>query len=536
MAAADGTDEEIVQRAEARLGSVLRGKYRLDRVLGIGGMATVYAATHRNGNEFAVKVLHPDLSMRADLRNRFLREGHAAGSVKHPGAVQVLDDDVGEDGSAFLVMELLRGESIEILWERRHQRLPLTLVVGIGIQLLDVLHAAHTRGVVHRDIKPANMFLTHTGHVKVLDFGIARIRDLATSQATQTGMMMGTPAFMAPEQAMANTSEIDARTDVWSAGATLFTLASGKLVHEADNAQQIMIRAATTPAPSLAAVLPECPGAVVDVIDRALAFQKAERWDSAAAMQTALRSAAMAAFGSVPTAETLTDIIEELGEEATVVQQFELPPPHPGLQHHAVGPSIEEVTAPVARYEAKPETTVRLPATPAPSARSMPGPPVPELATAQPVSRDSPRTPSRWSARLRPAVVLASMGALVLVGVVAAAIGVRARRAPGLQPPSSSVAATASATAPPPTSPATPEPTAVPPASASALPAPSVQEVPIDELPTAAPAPTAVTPRPIAHTPPASSQAAAPPVKPNCNPAFTFDAQGNRHWKRECLR
>src|ERR1700683_574294 len=161
------TDDELVVRARARLGTVLRGKYRLDRVLGIGGMATVYAATHRNGNEFAVKVLHADLSMRSEIRSRFLREGHAAGSVKHPGAVQVLDDDVAEDGSAFLVMELLRGESVEILWERRHQRLPLKLVVGMGIQLLDVLEAAHARGVIHRDIKAANVFLTSTGHLKV---------------------------------------------------------------------------------------------------------------------------------------------------------------------------------------------------------------------------------------------------------------------------------------------------------------------------------------------------------------------------------
>src|ERR1700683_4276698 len=140
------TDDELVVRARARLGTVLRGKYRLDRVLGIGGMATVYAATHRNGNEFAVKMLHPDLSLRADIRNCFLREGHAAGSVKHPGAVQVLDDDVGGDGSAFLVLALLRAESLEALWDRHDRKLALPLVAGIGIQLLDVLEAAHVRG------------------------------------------------------------------------------------------------------------------------------------------------------------------------------------------------------------------------------------------------------------------------------------------------------------------------------------------------------------------------------------------------------
>src|SRR5580704_15784264 len=124
----EAPEEDDLARAEQRLGAVLRGKYRLDRVLGIGGMATVFAATHRNGNEFAVKMLHPELSTRGDLRSRFLREGHAAANVKHPGAVKVLDDDVAEDGSAFLVMELLQGDTAEALWERQGQILPWTLV------------------------------------------------------------------------------------------------------------------------------------------------------------------------------------------------------------------------------------------------------------------------------------------------------------------------------------------------------------------------------------------------------------------------
>src|SRR5580704_4840609 len=102
-------DDEVAARSNARLGMLLKGKYTLDRVLGIGGMATVYAATHRNGKEFAVKVLHADLSLRADARTRFLREGYLANRVKHPGAVAVLDDDVTEEGEAFLVMELLHG-------------------------------------------------------------------------------------------------------------------------------------------------------------------------------------------------------------------------------------------------------------------------------------------------------------------------------------------------------------------------------------------------------------------------------------------
>src|ERR1700684_3037671 len=114
---------DIVARAQARLGTVLRGKYRLDRVLGAGGMAVVYKATHRNQAQFAVKMLHSELSVSADICARFLREGYAANSVKHPGAVLVVDDDVAEDGAAFLVMELLDGIGCEEVWERCGQRL-----------------------------------------------------------------------------------------------------------------------------------------------------------------------------------------------------------------------------------------------------------------------------------------------------------------------------------------------------------------------------------------------------------------------------
>ena len=314
-----GADPHLVARASARLGSVLRGKYRLDQVLGIGGMAAVYRATHRNGSEFAVKLLHPELSMRAEVRTRFLREGHAASTVRHPGAVQVLDDDVTEDGSAFLVMELLHGQSVEAFWEHRGHRLPERLVAGIGLQLLDVLAAAHGHGVIHRDIKPANLFLTEYGHIKVVDFGIARLRDMASSEATQAGMMMGTPAFMAPEQAMGKTSEIDAQTDVWAVGATMFTLASGRLVHEGESVQEILIRAATMRAATFASVLPDVSPAVAAVVDRALAFDKGQRGPAAAAMRDALAQAAKTAYDGALTPNAVADMVEEM-RDATIVE------------------------------------------------------------------------------------------------------------------------------------------------------------------------------------------------------------------------
>src|ERR1700758_4389888 len=136
-------DPELKARAESRIGTTIREKYRIDELLGIGGMAAGYKATHRNRAEFAIKMLHPELSVREGFRQRFLREGYAANSVKHPGVVAVVDDDVAEDGSAFLVMELLDGMGCEALWSAAGQRLPPDVASAIVLQLLDVLAAAH---------------------------------------------------------------------------------------------------------------------------------------------------------------------------------------------------------------------------------------------------------------------------------------------------------------------------------------------------------------------------------------------------------
>ena len=282
------------RRAALRVGTTLGGKYRLERVLGVGGMATVYAAVHRNGHRVAVKVLHEDLSHRGDTRARFLREGYVANRIGHAGAVRIVDDDVAEDGAAYLVMELLRGETLRARLARRGGRLPCREVLALGHQLLDVLAAAHAAGIVHRDIKPENLFLTTEPALKVLDFGIARIEDDPGGLATATGMRLGTPAFMPPELALGRTAEIDARTDLWSAGATMFQLLSGELVHTAAGAAELVVRAATVHARSLAVVAPETPGDVVALVDKALAFARDDRWATAEAMQQAIEEAHLA--------------------------------------------------------------------------------------------------------------------------------------------------------------------------------------------------------------------------------------------------
>jgi tRNA A-37 threonylcarbamoyl transferase component Bud32 len=309
------SEDDSLAKAHARVGAVLKDKWRLDSLIGVGGMAAVYAATHRNKNRVAVKMLHAQFSGEETVRTRFLREGYLANTVEHAGAVKVLDDDVSEEGAAFLVMELLDGETIEARWARKKQRLDPGEVLAIGDKLLDVLASAHDKGIVHRDIKPENLFLTREGTLKVLDFGIARIFEGAREQkGTRQGYIMGTPAFMSPEQALAHWDQVDGRTDLWAVGATMFTLLTGRHVHEAQTGNEQLIRSATTPAVSIASVDAGLPPPIVELIDVALAFDKVQRWADARAMRQALRKA-YTAFrprtpGSAENARTATTAVE----------------------------------------------------------------------------------------------------------------------------------------------------------------------------------------------------------------------------------
>lgn len=282
--------ESAALRIQQRVGSTLRGKYRLERLLGIGGMGAVFEAAHRNGARFALKILHPELARLADVRTRFLREGYVANRIGHPGVVRVVDDDEDDiDSSVFLVMELLVGETVEQRRERYGGRMSTVETLDGCDRVLDVLVAAHAQGVVHRDLKPDNLFLTVANELKVLDFGIARLLD--GSGATGSGDLLGTPSFMAPEQANGRVREIDARTDLWSVGAVLFTLLTGAEVHEASTPPEQMIYAATQPARPIESLAPWIDPALAAVVNRALSFEKRDRWPDARAMQEALRAA-----------------------------------------------------------------------------------------------------------------------------------------------------------------------------------------------------------------------------------------------------
>jgi serine/threonine-protein kinase len=282
----------LENNAKTKVGTTLLNKWTLERVIDVGGMGAVYAATHRNGKKFAIKILHSQYAADEQLRTRFLREGYVANKIGHPGVVSIIDDDTAEDGSVFLVMELLEGESFEARLARHGNRLAPDAIFGIIDPVLDVLAAAHAQGVIHRDLKPGNLFITREGQVKVLDFGLAHVRERTyDARLTRTGMVMGTASYMPPEQARAKWALVDARTDIWAIGATMFRALTGRAVHNAPNHVDRMLAAMSQHAPPIASLVPEIPAGLSLVIDRALAFQKDDRWDDARAMQKALRYA-----------------------------------------------------------------------------------------------------------------------------------------------------------------------------------------------------------------------------------------------------
>jgi serine/threonine protein kinase/Tfp pilus assembly protein PilF len=283
----------IDQRPEGRVGTIVGKKYRLDALLGVGGMAAVYSATHtKNAARFAIKMLHSRHSTER-MRTRFRREGFVANSVKHEAAVRIVDDALADDDTPFLVMDLLEGTTVHALWETRGHRFPATAVLSLTDALLAVLEVAHEKKIVHRDLKPGNLFLLPDGALRLLDFGIAHFHDGDGDEPhTTAGTMFGTPAFMPPEQVLPRREDgdIDGRADIFATGATMFTLLSGAFVHDGQNGRELVVKAATQQARSLASVLPTAPRSLVDIVDRALKFERDDRWSCAAEMREAVVS------------------------------------------------------------------------------------------------------------------------------------------------------------------------------------------------------------------------------------------------------
>lgn len=293
------TQDQLEQHARARLGTTLKDKWTLDTLLGVGGTASVYSASHRNGKRVALKILHPELSAHGHFRERFLREAYVGNHIEHPGAVTVYDDDITPDGCAFLVMDLLEGENLELRRVRKGGVLEPLEVLSLMDDVLDTLQASHMKGVIHRDIKPENLFLTLENTVRLLDFGIARIDVPESPGQTLAGISMGTPAFMPPEQASAHWDKVDQQSDLWAIGASMFTLLTGRYVHQGGTVNESLVLAVTKQAPKVENIDPSLPATVAAIVNRALERDKSRRYKSAAEMQFDVRLACRELQGDI---------------------------------------------------------------------------------------------------------------------------------------------------------------------------------------------------------------------------------------------
>jgi serine/threonine protein kinase len=272
------------------------GRYRIERELGRGAMGVVYLARDPKINRLlAIKAIalaaeFGELEVKS-ARERFFREAEMAGRLNHPNIVVIYD--AGEDkGLAFIVMEYLRGAHLSDNTTSAHL-LPAPAVLDIMARTADALNFAHRQNVIHRDIKPANiMYDADTNALKITDFGIARLTD---GGSTKTGIVLGTPSFMSPEQLEGR--RLDGRSDLFALGVSLYQLTCGQLPFRADSMTALMYKIANDPHTPLATIRPDLPAAVDRIVNRALAKRPEDRFQSGAEMAAALRAAHAAAGG-----------------------------------------------------------------------------------------------------------------------------------------------------------------------------------------------------------------------------------------------
>ena len=454
-----------------RTGDVLAGKYRVERVLGRGGMGVVVAAHHLQLDErVALKLLLPRSVGSADSIGRFLQEARAAVKIKSEHVARVTDVGQLDSGMPYIVMEYLEGIDLEH-WIQERGAMAVQQAVDFVLQACQALAEAHRLGIVHRDLKPANLFcIEHADGqlaIKVLDFGISKFTPPADAasrpghEMTQTSAVMGSPSYMSPEQ-MRSLKGVDARTDIWSLGVILFELLTGRMPFEAKAVTELAIMVASEPAPLLREVCPDAPAALEQVVAKCLAKDRAGRYQTVADLAIALES-----FGSERARASVERVLGTLRK--------------PVKSAPALPASVELKSTIVAPLKA--------------------------AAAVQTVG-----TWGRNGGAKPAGKAFVGIAAALLVAVVVGGVFLLGKPAP-LPTPAPAAATSVSA---PPTS---PPPRAEPPAptdSSSSPPAPPASGGP----PASAAAPHPATPR-------------APRV--NCNPPFYVNAKGSRVYKKECL-
>ncbi|MCA9620750.1 MAG: serine/threonine protein kinase [Myxococcales bacterium] len=274
-------------------GDLISGKYRLQRVLGAGSMGSVWAARNELTNrDFAVKFLLPELSRNQDALQRFFLEARACGQIRHPAIVDVYDMGQAEDGSPYLVMELLEGEGFDQRLARQGYMRPVDVCRYIAI-IARGLEEAHTRGLIHRDLKPGNIFfaIDKSGEVfpRVLDFGISKETDAEQFDyvKTSTGAVLGSPAYMSPEQAKGEL-DVDARTDIWALGVIMYEALTGRVPFDANNYNALMVRIITAEHTPVLDLVPTVPPALSALVDQLLEKDPDKRVGSAGELATRL--------------------------------------------------------------------------------------------------------------------------------------------------------------------------------------------------------------------------------------------------------
>ncbi|HEU0031144.1 MAG TPA: serine/threonine-protein kinase [Kofleriaceae bacterium] len=288
----------------ANVGDVLAGKYRVDRILGIGGMGMVVSATHLElDQQVAIKFMLPAALESPEATSRFMREARAAGRLTSEHVCRVSDVGKFDSGVPYIVMEYLEGYDLGTLLKRKGP-LPVCDAVDYILQAAEGMAEAHGHGIVHRDLKPDNLFLANRSDgsqvIKVLDFGISKAS--VTGIATKTGDIMGSPAYMAPEQ-MQSTKDVDARADVWSLGVILYQLISGRMPFIADTLPALCLAVINDAPPSLSSIRKDLPDGLAQVVMKCLAKKKGERYDSVLALAQGL-----APFGSPASVGAVTRI------------------------------------------------------------------------------------------------------------------------------------------------------------------------------------------------------------------------------------
>jgi eukaryotic-like serine/threonine-protein kinase len=488
--------------AEIRIGTIIRDTYELTSLLGRGGMGAVFAARHLRlpGKQVAVKVLTYDEELSHEQLTRFRREAEIASQLGHPNIIEVFDFHTLENGTPYLVMELLRGDSLS----RRIRKgpMPVPEVFSIARQMGSALQAAHRAGVVHRDLKPANVFLVPVEsegmvgeRVKLLDFGISKILSSQTLQ-TQNDVLMGTPRYMAPEQAMGRNNEVDGRTDLFAFAAILYEMLSGQVPFAGTSIAEIIYRVVNEPPPPLAPLCPQLPPQAAAAVERALAKSPQDRQPDVAAFIAELTGTPLQVFPR-PGAEEPSQPRGALSQADASIPDLDRDTGATFVRDNAAAAAASYNTQ--AAFQPRSGGTVPPPPAQNPPERAAPTP-IPTV-PGRVGALEEPSTPAPVAAKKRPGwVIPAVLGGVVLLGggLFAARQFLSAPSTPPANPP-------VVATDPKPTLPpngSTPPPTAV-----VAAPPPAVEP-----QPTPPPQPVAT---PDGGTETASTDEAPPPRSPS---------------------